>query len=95
MGMRHVYENHMQPTVWVGKSVFKSTVRSEVKDMVDATINYPDEAHDHSTNESRKFYIRNFGNTIEYDKFINDECTRVQIVYNFVEEIVITASPIL
>ena len=28
-----------------------------MKDLVDATINYQDKVYDHSTNESRKFYM--------------------------------------
>ena len=40
--MRHVYQMQMRATAPKGKSIFKTNVKAEVRDLVEATINYPD-----------------------------------------------------
>ena len=64
MGMSHIYKEHMKETAPAGKSHFKSGERSEIKDLVNATLNYPDHVFAHPSESDREIYIRNFGYTI-------------------------------
>ena len=95
MGLSHIYKEHMKETAPAGKSYFKSGETREMKDFINATLNYPDHILAHPREFEREIYTRNFGYTIGCDGYTDNDCTRVKVIYNFVEKVVITAFPIL
>ena len=95
MGMSHIYEEHTKETAPAEKSYFKSGERSEIKDFINASLNYPDHVFAHPSESDPEIYIWNVGYTIRCDGYTDNDCTRVKVIYNFVEKVVITASPIL
>lgn len=78
-----------------GKSILKTNEKAEVRDLVEATINYPDKKQRHPYSLTRRVYEWNFGYVVGFDGFHGCTCKHMQVIYDFKQRIVITAFPIV
>ena len=78
-----------------GKSIFKDTKLCDIRSLVKRTRTRPDEIVKDKSNKDRLVFKKSFNTPIGFHGFSGAECHTVKVVYDVLQQRLVTAYPIL